>query len=108
MANYDSFIVNNETLGYVMYVSGYSGNASDSFTYHTGMMFTTKDRDNDQYSGNCAIYNGGGFWYNNCAHAHVAIITIAVTVRCHLPLPKPRFAVIITNSNVGTVVMLQL
>jgi hypothetical protein len=56
-----------------MNVSGYSGNASDSFAYHSGMMFTTKDRDNDRYSGgNCATYEGGGFWYNNCANAHVA------------------------------------
>ena len=41
-------------------------------TYHNGMRFTTKDRDNDLYSGNCATYEGGGFWYNNCASAHVA------------------------------------
>ena len=72
VANYSSFVVYNEALGYRMNVSGYSGNANDSFTYHNGMMFTTKDRDNDLLSGdNCARSEGGGFWYNRCARAHV-------------------------------------
>jgi len=37
------------------------------------MMFTTYDRDNDpwtSYTGNCAVHNGGGFWYRNCAYAN--------------------------------------
>ena len=27
------------------------------------MKFTTKDDDNDQYSGNCAIKHSGAWWY---------------------------------------------
>ena len=75
VAEYSSFAVDNESTKYVMTVAGYSGNATDSFSYQTGMPFTTADMDNDQYAGkdhNCANYEGGGFWYNNCAHAHVA------------------------------------
>jgi Fibrinogen beta and gamma chains, C-terminal globular domain len=72
VANYSSFIVYNETTNYRMYVSGYSGNATDSFTYQSGMIFTTKDRDNDLWGNNCAVYEGGGFWYKDCAMANVA------------------------------------
>ena len=34
-------------------------------------MFTTYDRDNDHVSGSCALWNGGGFWYNYCSFASV-------------------------------------
>ena len=30
------------------------------------MKFTTRDRDNDLVSGNCAP-NNGGWWYNSCS-----------------------------------------
>ena len=40
------------------------------------MKFTTKDRDNDRSSGNCAVSgrNGkksNGWWYNECAVIHL-------------------------------------
>ena len=39
--------------------------SSSNLASHDGAMFSTKDRDNDLYSGggNCAKTNRGGFWY---------------------------------------------
>lgn len=75
-AEYSSFTVSGESRNYELHVSGYSGNAGDALSYHNGMMFTTYDRDNDQrlsssYKNNCAVFDGGGFWYNNCAYCSV-------------------------------------
>jgi len=64
-AEYSTFIVQPESDNYTLNVSGYSGNAGgDALSIQNGMKFTTYDRDNDVWSGNCGI--GGGFWYSNC------------------------------------------
>jgi len=75
-AEYSTFVVFNEARNYRIRVSGYSGNAGNALSYQDGMMFTTFDRDNDpwvssSYNDNCAVYNGGGFWYKRCSHASV-------------------------------------
>jgi len=75
-AEYSSFVVSSEASNYRMQVTGYSGNAGDTggdggFLYHDGMMFSTYDRDNDQWSSNCAADIGGGFWYKSCSRARV-------------------------------------
>ncbi|XP_061134435.1 fibrinogen C domain-containing protein 1-like [Syngnathus typhle] len=58
--------VNPEEDGYPLAVDGYSGTAGDSLLKHSGMQFTTKDRDRDQSENNCAAYYQGAWWYRNC------------------------------------------
>jgi len=75
-AEYSTFVVFSEASSYRISVSGYSGNAGDAFLAHDGLMFTTFDRDNDpwkstRYNNNCAVWNGGGFWYSGCSSASV-------------------------------------
>ena len=70
-AEYSTFFVSSEASGYTLHVAGFSGNAGDALWYHDGMMFSTYDRDNDQWSYNCAESTGGGFWYNNCGNCRV-------------------------------------
>ena len=45
--------------------------AGDSMTYHNGFAFSTKDRDNDAYSVNCAFNGHGAWWYNSCQHSNL-------------------------------------
>ncbi|XP_029961362.1 fibrinogen C domain-containing protein 1-like [Salarias fasciatus] len=58
--------VNPEEDGYPLSVDGFSGTAGDSFLKHSGMRFTTRDRDQDQSENNCAAYYQGAWWYRNC------------------------------------------
>ncbi|XP_028423257.1 microfibril-associated glycoprotein 4 [Perca flavescens] len=70
-ARYSSFSVGAEGGGFVLSVSGLiSGGAGDSLSYHNGMKFTTFDKDQDNWSGNCARLALGAFWYNGCHHAN--------------------------------------
>ena len=65
-AKYSAFQVADSTTNYRLTVSGYSGDATDSFSRHNGRMFTTKDRDHDASGLNCAILYQGAWWYENC------------------------------------------
>jgi len=65
-AHYDSFKVRSEAYNYLLEVDGYSGSAGrDAFGANNNCMFSTYDRDNDNFRFNCALAFGGGFWYNN-------------------------------------------
>ena len=39
--------------------------------YHNGQRFSTKDRDHDRWSANCAISYEGAWWYNSCLHSNL-------------------------------------
>ncbi|XP_061179426.1 fibrinogen-like protein 1 [Saccostrea echinata] len=71
-AEYSSFTVEDASDNYRIQVSGYSGNAGDSFAgtcsiCNNGMPFSTYDRENDNHSTlNCAKWGKGGWWHNAC------------------------------------------
>jgi len=58
---------------YVVAVESFNDTLStlgDSMARHNGMKFSTKDRDQDGASSNCAESWTGGFWYESCFNAH--------------------------------------
>ena len=72
--SYNNFAVGPANSQYQLSISEFTGITSeDPFSAQrlNGMKFTTKDRDNDQYGGNCAVSgNGkkdGGWWYKHCS-----------------------------------------
>ena len=65
-AKYSTFKVLDSSRKYQLNVTGYSGNARDSFSDHSGRKFSTLDQDNDQWSSSCAISFKGAWWYGEC------------------------------------------
>jgi ficolin len=48
------------------------GNVGDSLDIHDGMMFSTKDNDNDWGSSqNCASDHYGAWWYKSCYRSNL-------------------------------------
>ena len=72
--SYSSFKIGPASSNYKLSISGFQGIASkDPFAIHhsplNGMQFTTKDRDNDRWRSNCALYGNcanSGWWHNVC------------------------------------------
>ena len=71
-AEYNKFEISDETDGYKLTISGYSGDAGDSLSHHNGMKFSTYDRDNDvSQHDHCAAKRGGAWWYRSCYRSHL-------------------------------------
>ncbi|KAG9277313.1 angiopoietin-related protein 3 [Astyanax mexicanus] len=57
---------------YMIHLTPLSGNLPDAMSNHTGMMFTTKDKDNDNLEdSNCARNYSGGWWFNACGDTNL-------------------------------------
>ena len=73
-AKYGRFNIGDEQAQYRLEVGSYSGTAGDSLIgghSHNNMAFSTKDRDNDRTSGNCAVSLTGAWWYKSCHHSNL-------------------------------------
>ncbi|XP_072005550.1 angiopoietin-related protein 6 [Engystomops pustulosus] len=70
-AEYDQFRIEPESDFYRLRLGQYRGTAGDSLSWHNDKQFSTLDKDRDSYSGNCAHFQKGGWWYNMCAHSNL-------------------------------------
>ena len=70
-ARYNVFKVGSSSTSYTLTASSYSGNAGNSLKYNSGRKFSTKDRDNDKFRGNCATSFHGGWWFGHCTNANL-------------------------------------
>ena len=70
-AKYGKFNIGDEQAQYRLEVGSYSGTAGDALAFHNNMAFTTKDRDNDRWSNNCAVLRTGAWWYKNCQESNL-------------------------------------
>jgi len=70
-ATYQKFTIASEADGYRLYLTDYAGSAGDSLGPHSGMMFSTFDRDNDLSSDNCSAKYNGAWWYGSCYNSNL-------------------------------------
>ncbi|XP_062589866.1 ficolin-2-like [Saccostrea cucullata] len=70
-AQYSTFSIGNEDSYYKLLVSGYSGTAGDSLTYHNNRRFATKDSDVVYLGRYCATERHGAWWYYHCSYSNL-------------------------------------
>jgi ficolin len=72
LAEYSSFKVEGAEKMYSLTVNGFKSESTlqDSLSYHNGMGFSAKDKDNDDFKGNCTQPHGG-WWHNSCFQSNL-------------------------------------
>ncbi|CAH1785702.1 unnamed protein product [Owenia fusiformis] len=70
-ADYNEFNIGSGKSNYTLTIDGYLGNATESFTYSDGTMFSTSDVDNDASSTHCAKFYTAGWWYKHCHYVNL-------------------------------------
>ncbi|XP_073938607.1 tenascin-X isoform X3 [Castor canadensis] len=70
-AQYDSFRVDSAAENYRLHLEGYHGTAGDSMSYHSGSVFSARDRDPNNLLISCAVSYRGAWWYRNCHYANL-------------------------------------
>ena len=84
--HYNKFAIGSAEDQYPLNISGFDSiGLTDPFnggnTWHplNGMKFTSRDRDNDLYNGDCAPSNGG-WWYRGCSNIYLNDVYTAIQV----------------------------
>ncbi|XP_052087276.1 fibrinogen C domain-containing protein 1-B-like isoform X2 [Mytilus californianus] len=71
-AVYKTFVVGDENSKFKLTIGDYTGTAGNRMDYNNGRPFTTKDRDNDSSSSNCATNNNyGPWWHKSCSYVYL-------------------------------------
>lgn len=70
-AQYDFFRVDSAKENYRLHLGGYHGTAGDSMSYHSGSVFSARDRDPNNLLISCAVSYRGAWWYKNCHYANL-------------------------------------
>ena len=69
---YQEFRVEGPENKYRLHIGGGDtpAGAHDFMAYHNNMYFSTKDRDNDAWSSDCAVTTKGAWWWRNCGYTN--------------------------------------
>ncbi|KAJ7303392.1 hypothetical protein JRQ81_012365 [Phrynocephalus forsythii] len=70
-ATYQSFRVDPPAEHYRLHLGSYNGTAGDAFSYHSGSVFSTRDRDPNRLIIPCAVSYRGAWWYRNCHYTNL-------------------------------------
>ncbi|XP_056606245.1 angiopoietin-related protein 3 [Triplophysa dalaica] len=67
-----TFTLGGPATDYTLHLAPLSGDLPDAMSNHTGMKFSTKDRDNDKHDeSNCARNYTGGWWFDACGDTNL-------------------------------------
>ncbi|XP_030403880.1 tenascin-X isoform X23 [Gopherus evgoodei] len=70
-AQYQRFQVDPPSEHYRLHLGSYRGTAGDALSYHSGSVFSTRDRDPNRLLIPCAVSYRGAWWYRNCHYANL-------------------------------------